>query len=55
MARFYADENFDYPVVDELRTLGHEVLTVQEAGQGNQGIGDSLVLAFAISQSRAAC
>ena len=33
MAQFYADENFDYPVVERLRVLGHDVLTVQEAGQ----------------------
>ncbi len=33
MAALYADENFDYPVVLELRRLGHDVLTAQEAGQ----------------------
>lgn len=33
MARLYADEDFPYPVVLELRRLGHEVLTVQEAGK----------------------
>jgi len=53
MAQLYADENFSYPVVQELRQLGHDVLTVQEAGQGNQGISDPDVLAFAISQQRA--
>jgi hypothetical protein len=25
MARLYADENFDYPIVDELRRLGNDV------------------------------
>ena len=45
MASFYADEDFDYPVVMELRQLGHDVLTVQEAGQAGQK--DSAVLAFA--------
>jgi uncharacterized protein DUF5615 len=33
MARFYADEDFDYPVVLELRTLAHDVITVPEAGK----------------------
>lgn len=28
----YADEDFSYPVVEELRRLGHDVLTVQEDG-----------------------
>jgi len=53
MARLYADEDFDYPVVDELRRLGHDVLTVQEAGQANQRIPVSDVLAFATSLGRA--
>ena len=53
MAGLYADEDFDRQVVVELRGLGHDVLTVQEAGQGSQGIGDTDVLAFAIGQGRA--
>lgn len=53
MAKLYADENFDYPVVEYLRQFGHDVLTVQEAGQGGQKIPDAAVLAFAISQGRA--
>jgi predicted nuclease of predicted toxin-antitoxin system len=32
--------------------LGHDVLTVQEAGNADQGISDQEVLAFAISQER---
>jgi hypothetical protein len=43
MASLYADEDFDYPAVEELRQLGHDVLTVQEAGQ--RGQGDRAVLA----------
>ncbi len=31
MARLYADEQYPYPVVELLRILGHDVLTVQEA------------------------
>jgi predicted nuclease of predicted toxin-antitoxin system len=53
MARFYADEQYPYPVVKCLRDLGHDVLTVQEAGQSNQKIPDSEVLAFATSDGRA--
>lgn len=52
MARFYTDEQFPFPVVEVLRTLGHDVLTVQEAGNAGQGIPDEEVLAFAISQER---
>jgi hypothetical protein len=53
MAELYSDEDFSYPVVEELRKLGHDVLTAQEAGQGNQGVTDSSVLAFAIARDRA--
>lgn len=53
MARLYADEQYPYPVVEFLRTLGHDVLTVQEAGKANQGIPDPDVLAFATSENRA--
>ncbi len=52
MVRFYADEQFPLPVVELLRTFGHDVLTVQEAGNADQGISDEEVLAFAISQKR---
>jgi hypothetical protein len=53
MARLYSDEDFSYPVVEELRRLGHEILTAQEAGQGYLGVTDSAVLAFAIARDRA--
>jgi hypothetical protein len=53
MARLYTNENFPYPVVEELRLLGHDVLTVQEAGNAGQAIPDPAVLAFAVSQNRA--
>ena len=52
MARFYADEQFPFPVVELLCALGHDVLTVQEAGNASQGISDDEVLVFAISQER---
>jgi predicted nuclease of predicted toxin-antitoxin system len=53
MARLYADEQYPYPVVELLRDLGHDVLTVQEAGRANQKIPDPDVLAFASSEQRA--
>ena len=53
MARFYADEQFPLQVVELLRNLGHDVLTVQEAGNANQRIPDDQVLAFAVNQERA--
>jgi predicted nuclease of predicted toxin-antitoxin system len=50
MAHFYADENFDYGVVERLRALGNDVLTVQEAGE--QAGDDARVLARATSDGR---
>jgi predicted nuclease of predicted toxin-antitoxin system len=52
MARLYADEQFPKIVVKLLRELGHDILTVQEAGKANQRIPDEDVLAFAISDNR---
>ncbi|MEG5057361.1 DUF5615 family PIN-like protein [Microcoleus sp. A2-C5] len=53
MAFFYADEQYPKRVVEFLRTLDHDVLTVQEAGNANQKIPDEEVLAFALSINRA--
>ncbi len=53
MARLYADENFSFPVVERLRLLGHDVHTVQEAGQANQRTPDHEILAFAVAGGRA--
>lgn len=50
MAGLYADEQFPLPVVELLRAFGHDVLTVQEAG--NAGLSDPEVLAFAVGQRR---
>jgi predicted nuclease of predicted toxin-antitoxin system len=47
LARLYANENFPLPVVEELRRLGHDVLTLQETGRGGQAMPDDEVLAFA--------
>jgi len=53
MAHFYADENFPLPVILELRKLGHDVLTTQEAGQSGRAIPDEQVLAFSAANNRA--
>lgn len=53
MARLYADEDFPLPVVKELRRLGHDVRTVQEAGRAGQGIDDAQVLVDATADQRA--
>ncbi len=53
MALLYADENFPYPTVEELRRLGHDVLTTLEDGQAEQKIEDAVVLAYAHSLNRA--
>ncbi|MBW4499718.1 MAG: DUF5615 family PIN-like protein [Scytonema hyalinum WJT4-NPBG1] len=53
MVRLYADEQFPFQVVECLRELAHDVLTVQEAGLANQRIPDDEVLAFASSNERA--
>ncbi len=41
MKRLYADEQYPYPVVQCLRELGYDILTVQEAGKSNQRIPDT--------------
>jgi predicted nuclease of predicted toxin-antitoxin system len=53
MARIYANENFPRRVVEELRTLGYDVLTSLEAGRANLRVPDDEVLDFAIEQKRA--
>ena len=52
MASLYADEQFPFKVVKLLRALGHDVLTVQEAGNANLKIPDVRVLAFASNKDR---
>ena len=53
MACFYANENFPLAVVEELRRLGHDVLTVQETGRANESWPDIAVLDFATAHDRA--
>jgi predicted nuclease of predicted toxin-antitoxin system len=52
MARFYANENFPLPVVQELRRLGHDVLTIQETGRAGQAVPDEQVLSLAEAEGR---
>jgi len=52
MGHLYADEQFPYEVVKHLRNFGHDVLTVQEAGNANLKIPDDRVLDFASSNER---
>jgi hypothetical protein len=53
MAKLYADENFPHPVVEELRRLGHDVLTIQDDGYANQRLPDDNVLLIATQLGRA--
>lgn len=53
MARLYADENVPLAAVEELRKLGHDVLTVVEDGKGNRRYADRLVLRDASALGRA--
>ena len=52
MSRFYTDEDAPYGIVEALRRLGHDVLTCEEAGRGNQGVDDAVVLADAARMGR---
>ena len=53
MARLYANENFPFPVVEELRRLGHDALTVAETGRAGRKTSDEEVLEFAVADGRA--
>ncbi len=53
MTRFYANENSPLPVVQELRRLGHDVVTIQETGYANREFPDDQVLAHATADQRA--
>lgn len=52
MAQLYADENFPLPAVEELRRLGHDVVTLADAGKANQSVSDPDVLALATAARR---
>lgn len=52
MARLYANENMPLRVVEELRRLGHDVLTTQESGRSGLAVPDADVLKFATADAR---
>lgn len=49
----YADENFPLRVIEELRRLGHDVITAFEDGRANQSVSDQDLLARATELDRA--
>lgn len=49
----YADENFPLRVEEELRRLGHDVITAYEDGQANQSVTDRQLLERATEIRRA--
>jgi hypothetical protein len=53
VSKLYSNENFPIPVVDELRRLGHDVVSIQERGHAGEGVPDPDVLAMATSEGRA--
>ena len=53
MARLYTNENFPLQAAARLRTLGHDVLTTQDASKANLALGDEEVLTFATAAGRA--
>jgi hypothetical protein len=53
MAALYMDENVPPELSNALRTLGHDVMTIQADGRASQGIDDPDVLARAIELGRA--
>jgi len=53
MTRFLADENFPFPVVEALRRLGFDVVTLTDLGVAGRALPDEAVLKLASSHSRA--
>jgi hypothetical protein len=53
LAKLYANENFPLPVVEALRRLGHDVLTIQDTGRASTSVPDPEVLRFAVAENRA--
>ncbi len=53
MARLFVDENFPLPVVEALRRLDHDLLTMPDAGLANQAMTDEAVLRRAEEDGRA--
>src|SRR5438128_4704064 len=47
----YGDEDFDYPVVVSLRSLGHDVVTAQQDGRSGSPDPDILARAHALGRA----
>lgn len=47
--RFFADENFEQPIIERLSEVGHDMATVPA---GQEGSIDPVVLALSASQNR---
>ncbi len=47
MIKLYSNENFPFPVVEELRKLGYDVLTTLDTGHAGKAITDDALLEFA--------
>ncbi|MEO7300551.1 MAG: DUF5615 family PIN-like protein [Verrucomicrobiota bacterium] len=52
MARLFADEDFSFPIIERLRHLQHDVITVSDIGKANQRWPDDEVFFFAVAQQR---
>lgn len=53
MARLYSNENFPIPVVEILRALGHDIVSIQDRGRAGEAVTDPDVLDLATSENRA--
>jgi hypothetical protein len=53
VSKLYANENFPLAVVQELRRLGHDVITIHETGRAGQRTPDDDVLRSAVADARA--
>ena len=53
MPALYADENFPLPVIEELRRLGFDVVTMYDDDNANQSLTDEQVLSIATDKNRA--
>ena len=53
MSGLYSNENFPIPVVEDLRKLGHDVLSIQKTGKAGQSLPDEAVLDDASGDKRA--
>jgi predicted nuclease of predicted toxin-antitoxin system len=53
VARLFADENLPFPVVEALRRIGHDVVSVAHAGKAGQSLTDQAILELATADRRA--